>query len=268
MHKKREEWRLNKRWPRPTGRWFQKERWPRQKERGLTRASRDCCPRARVWLAVSELTEHLVTLFCPREEEGSSEWQARSQWSLCCFSTLPSFDSYEQERAEETSVNKAKAHSLKESNYHCSLSLLGYLKYSQLSLWTLFFRRLTHTHTDNKCAGCWVDSVGFGLPWGKAGMDVGLSSLRSEAVGAVRTALVSAENLQLTLKTELSQEELALTHTKSSPKESHKAGYCSEIAHSTHRKLFLIFLTQVLAQVVVFSWGWSAGNSKEKQEIM
>ncbi|XP_078126948.1 AP-3 complex subunit beta-1 isoform X1 [Sander vitreus] len=55
-------------------------------------------------------------------------------------------------------------------------------------------------------------------------MDVGFSSLRSEAVGAMRTALVSAENLQLTLKTELSQEEQALTHTKSSPKETHKAG--------------------------------------------
>ncbi|XP_036972739.1 AP-3 complex subunit beta-1 isoform X1 [Acanthopagrus latus] len=55
-------------------------------------------------------------------------------------------------------------------------------------------------------------------------MDVGLSSLRSEAVGAMRTALVSAENLQLSLKTELSQEEQALTLTKSSPKETHKDG--------------------------------------------
>ncbi|XP_071322061.1 AP-3 complex subunit beta-1 isoform X1 [Trachinotus anak] len=54
-------------------------------------------------------------------------------------------------------------------------------------------------------------------------MDVGFS-LRSEAVGAMRTALVSAENLQLTLKTELSQEEQALTHTSCSPKETHKAG--------------------------------------------
>lgn len=72
-------------------------------------------------------------------------------------------------------------------------------------------------------------------------MDVGLSSLRSEAVGAMRTALVSAENLQLTLKTELSQEEQALTHNKSSPKETHKAGYCSNTTHSTvtetYRKL-------------------------------
>lgn len=67
----------------------------------------------------------------------------------------------------------------------------------------------------------------------KAGMDVGLSSLRSEAVGAMRTALVSAESLQLTLKTELSQEEQALTLTNSSLKESHKAGYCSKITHST-----------------------------------
>ncbi|XP_022624534.1 AP-3 complex subunit beta-1 isoform X1 [Seriola dumerili] len=40
----------------------------------------------------------------------------------------------------------------------------------------------------------------------------------------MRTALVSAENLQLTLKTEPSQEEQALTHTNSSPKETHKAG--------------------------------------------
>ncbi|XP_042364980.1 AP-3 complex subunit beta-1 [Plectropomus leopardus] len=55
-------------------------------------------------------------------------------------------------------------------------------------------------------------------------MDVGFSSLRLEAVGAMRTALVSAENLQLSLKTELSQEEQALTHSKSSPKEAHKAG--------------------------------------------
>lgn len=65
-------------------------------------------------------------------------------------------------------------------------------------------------------------------------MDAGLSSLRSEALGAVRTALVSAENLQLTLKTELSQEEQALTNAKRSPKESHKAGYCSKITHKQH----------------------------------
>lgn len=72
-------------------------------------------------------------------------------------------------------------------------------------------------------------------------MDAGLSSLRSEAVGAMRTALVSAENLQLTLKTELSQEEQALTNAKISPKETHKAGYCSKLPHSTvmetYRKL-------------------------------
>ncbi|KAM9735454.1 AP-3 complex subunit beta-1 isoform 1-T1 [Menidia menidia] len=53
-------------------------------------------------------------------------------------------------------------------------------------------------------------------------MDGGFSSLRSEAVGAMRTVLVSAENLQLTLKPELSQEEQALTHKK--PKEAQKAG--------------------------------------------
>lgn len=59
----------------------------------------------------------------------------------------------------------------------------------------------------------------------------GCFSLRSEAVGAMRAALVSAESLQLTLKTELSQEEQALTHTDSSPKEPHEAGYCS-ITHN------------------------------------
>lgn len=63
-------------------------------------------------------------------------------------------------------------------------------------------------------------------------MDVGFT-LRSEAVGAMRSALVSAENLQLTLRTELSQEEQALTQTKSSPKETNKAGYCSNITLSS-----------------------------------
>ncbi|XP_061763870.1 AP-3 complex subunit beta-1 isoform X1 [Nerophis ophidion] len=42
-------------------------------------------------------------------------------------------------------------------------------------------------------------------------MDLNLSSLRSEAADAVRTALASAEHLQLSLKAELSQEEQALT---------------------------------------------------------
>lgn len=70
-------------------------------------------------------------------------------------------------------------------------------------------------------------------------MDVGFS-LRSEAVGAMRTALVSAENLQLTLKTELSQEEQALTHSNSSPKETHKAGYCCAITHTHSGFYFLI----------------------------
>uniref|UniRef100_A0AAQ4QSQ2 AP-3 complex subunit beta n=1 Tax=Gasterosteus aculeatus aculeatus TaxID=481459 RepID=A0AAQ4QSQ2_GASAC len=54
-------------------------------------------------------------------------------------------------------------------------------------------------------------------------MDVGFC-LRSEAAGAMRTALMSAENLQLTLKAEPSQEERALTHTKRGPEETHKAG--------------------------------------------
>lgn len=58
-------------------------------------------------------------------------------------------------------------------------------------------------------------------------MDRGFPSLRSEAAGAVRTMLASAESLQLTLKPELSQEEQALTHTNGKPKETHKAGYCS-----------------------------------------
>ncbi|XP_041754541.1 AP-3 complex subunit beta-1 isoform X2 [Coregonus clupeaformis] len=60
----------------------------------------------------------------------------------------------------------------------------------------------------------------------------GFSVLRSEAVGAVRTALVSAENLQLTLKTELSQEEQHLkphTHTNGGPDETHTKGYCTEV---------------------------------------
>ncbi|XP_064873475.1 AP-3 complex subunit beta-1-like isoform X4 [Oncorhynchus nerka] len=60
----------------------------------------------------------------------------------------------------------------------------------------------------------------------------GFSVLRSEAAGAVRTALVSAENLQLTLKTELSQEEQHLTphtHTNGGPDETHTKGYCTEV---------------------------------------
>ncbi|KAF6721735.1 AP-3 complex subunit beta-1 [Oryzias melastigma] len=55
-------------------------------------------------------------------------------------------------------------------------------------------------------------------------MDRGFPSLRSEAAGAVRTMLASAESLQLTLKPELSQEEQALTHANGKPKETHKAG--------------------------------------------
>ncbi|XP_069020977.1 AP-3 complex subunit beta-1 isoform X1 [Embiotoca jacksoni] len=56
-------------------------------------------------------------------------------------------------------------------------------------------------------------------------MDVGFSSLRSEAVGAMRTVLVSAENLQLTLKPELSLEEQALTRScTTSPKDTHTHG--------------------------------------------
>lgn len=54
-------------------------------------------------------------------------------------------------------------------------------------------------------------------------MDAGLSYLRSEAAEAVKTALVSAENLQLSLAAGLRQEEQALTDSKSGPEESHKA---------------------------------------------
>ncbi|RVE66090.1 hypothetical protein OJAV_G00123130 [Oryzias javanicus] len=52
-------------------------------------------------------------------------------------------------------------------------------------------------------------------------MDRRFPSLRSEAAGAVRTMLASAESLQLTLKPELSQEEQALTHSNGKPKETH-----------------------------------------------
>lgn len=74
-------------------------------------------------------------------------------------------------------------------------------------------------------------------------MDVGLSSLRSEAVGAMRTALVSAENLQLSLKSELSQEEQALTLTKSSPQETHKDGYCTIRHGALVMEAFLCFFS-------------------------
>lgn len=56
-------------------------------------------------------------------------------------------------------------------------------------------------------------------------MDAGLSSIRAEAAGAVRTALVSAENLHLSLKSGLSLEEQALTHN-TSPKDTHNTRYC------------------------------------------
>ncbi|KAM6903069.1 AP-3 complex subunit beta-1 [Xenentodon cancila] len=55
-------------------------------------------------------------------------------------------------------------------------------------------------------------------------MDGGFASLRTEAVGAMKTVLVSAENLQLTLKPEPSQEEQALTHSNSRPKDTLKTG--------------------------------------------
>uniref|UniRef100_A0A8C1T3P8 AP-3 complex subunit beta n=1 Tax=Cyprinus carpio TaxID=7962 RepID=A0A8C1T3P8_CYPCA len=47
-------------------------------------------------------------------------------------------------------------------------------------------------------------------------MNGGLGSLRLEAVGVMRNALVSAENLQLTLKSDFSSEEQALTNKHSS----------------------------------------------------
>ncbi|XP_008421636.1 AP-3 complex subunit beta-1 isoform X3 [Poecilia reticulata] len=57
-------------------------------------------------------------------------------------------------------------------------------------------------------------------------MNGGFSSLRSEVAGAMRTVLVSAESLQLTLKPELTQEEQALTHATAGgkPRENLKAG--------------------------------------------
>lgn len=45
-----------------------------------------------------------------------------------------------------------------------------------------------------------------------------------QAAGAVRTALVSAENLHLSLKSGLSLEEQALTHTRS-PKDTRHTRY-------------------------------------------
>lgn len=91
-------------------------------------------------------------------------------------------------------------------------------------------------------------------------MDVGFS-LRSEAVGAMRTAMVSAENLQLTLKPELSQEEQALTHSNRSPKETHKVGYCSKTTHTTGfnseiycKLFFLLFPSGYCFLMMLASW--------------
>lgn len=61
---------------------------------------------------------------------------------------------------------------------------------------------------------------------GQAAMDVGFS-LRLDAEGAMRTAVVSAERLQLSLKSELSQEEQALTKSNGSLKETREVGYCT-----------------------------------------
>lgn len=55
-------------------------------------------------------------------------------------------------------------------------------------------------------------------------MDVSMSSVRLETVGAVKAALVSAENLHLSLKSGLSLEEQALTHTRS-PEDTHNTRY-------------------------------------------
>lgn len=65
-------------------------------------------------------------------------------------------------------------------------------------------------------------------------MNGGFSSLRSEVAGAVKTVLVSAESLQLSLKPEFTQEEQALTQTSGKPKETHKSGYSSKSTHSWH----------------------------------
>lgn len=67
-------------------------------------------------------------------------------------------------------------------------------------------------------------------------MNGGLGSLRLEATGALRTALVSAENLQLTLKSDVSSEEQALTNNHSSGNgEKPNRGYekCSSKAKKT-----------------------------------
>lgn len=56
-------------------------------------------------------------------------------------------------------------------------------------------------------------------------MDVYISPICLDAVGAVKTVLVSADNLHLSLKSELSLEEQALTHT-GSPKDTHNTRYC------------------------------------------
>lgn len=67
----------------------------------------------------------------------------------------------------------------------------------------------------------------------KCKMNGGLGCLRLEAAGALRTALVSAENLQLTLKSDLSLEEQALTNNHSSGNgEKPSKGY--EKCHGFH----------------------------------
>ena len=149
--------RVNKSGRRLTGRFSQQERG-RQQQLSEQRYYQ------KYELSLASWRSILWLFFLPKRRGRRSEWQAQSQWSLSCFSILPSFDSYE--RDGKTTVNKARAHSLKESNYHCSLSLFSCLKSSQFGLWTANTHRHTdtdtdtdthtHTHTQNKCSGCWT----------------------------------------------------------------------------------------------------------------
>lgn len=97
----------------------------------------------------------------------------------------------------------------------------------------------------------------------KCKMNGGLGSLRLEAAGALRTALVSAENLQLTLKSDLSLEEQALTNNHSSGNgEKPSSGYekCSKITleslftlKSLWNKEFVSEMEKLDRDLVVFS---------------
>lgn len=82
-----------------------------------------------------------------------------------------------------------------------------------------------------------------------------MSSIRSDTAGAVRTALVSAENLHLSLKSGLSLEEQALTHTRGPP-DTPNARYCGYSKRRECRNVCLILnaLRQWLELVVETIW--------------